>query len=1151
MATTRYVSPSGSGTGTLESPASVTSAISQANNGDTIYFLNGTYTVNLSLSKTLNLVGESQSGVLLQAPSNSTSATIVLNEGSTGTQIKNMTITGKYTSQILPPPPTPPSTAEFAASNNNSAILITSPNSNAISNLVFEDLEIYYADHGIAFNAPTSNNIMINNCVVRNNYGVGVRIASNVSTCNGFTIKNCTIKENNGSGFACNQSGNDRPNCTNYNIIDTVFENNNRWLANHSDDVTLFGFNGNVQIVRTTIKCNHEEFKALNLSTNNVIRSIGGAGLQLVGFGNGTINPYKASGNLTIQDLTISGTIMKDAIIIDRYTTFGTVTFNNVNIKDSVPNFRGLAHAQLNIANRDNTNFFPINNTKLTTIFVSGGTGNINAGNAMFYDNNDKSVLLDKTNSSDLAKISQQVYDKSDLSSLGRVYTTNNWFVSPTGNASGDGHDSSLPCTYVYALTLCNENSTINFAAGNYTFTSSASGNYVYNTIPIVKNGLTLKGAQAGVSGVDNNGNVRNNGGESVINGPTNGSSFVFLIQADNVTIDGFKTVQSSGNTTRDAFNIRVIPAGLNNIATRSNIVIKNCIVQNLRTSGQSQAIVLGESSTNFNNASNGDAKWENVEVANNYFDASTAGNGYRGIHHGTHFKEVSFKNFYIHDNKFVHSSSITSNRALSVVSYINAPGRGPSYLYSYKVKNNIFNTPSNPAIGGFNDCDGSCEFSNNNFENCKYGISSVNFKEEGGKIENNNFNVSEYAIGFVNNEYATTNGSNVSIKGNSFNDSAKRFMTVDSDNVVLDNLYQDNTISNVSVQKTDTTYQRFGTGDYIPKRTRDVMKSVPVTPVLSNHSAQTSIELVNPSNNGGHLFNIKPIDLQYTSNNGVANAINTGYPGVKLKLDINCVDSNNNPITSFNPPLKLKLNLGSLVDSSVKTVNVQKLDSNGKKVGQPIVATRNGDVFEWEQSSLSTYNVSDPNATMGGAGGDPHVSTIDGKHHLLPNEWQLVKLYEKDNIKVLVKCSHLEDERVEKLHKLDEDRKVISIDKDIHKYVTNLTYMTELSVLKDNEEVLKMDMLNDKVLLHNEESEVKLERVEDDEGLYSLTHKRVYPKQNLSSYLVHLNNNVLKLQVDNFWDDVNYVKLHLFDKENMESYSGEFFGHDENNRIE
>jgi hypothetical protein len=94
---------------------------------------------------------------------------------------------------------------------------------------------------------------------------------------------------------------------------------------------------------------------------------------------------------------------------------------------------------------------------------------------------------------------------------------------------------------------------------------------------------------------------------------------------------------------------------------------------------------------------------------------------------------------------------------------------------------------------------------------NCKYGISSINFRESGGKIQGNAFTVTEYAMGIYDNEYATTNGSNITITGNSFNNDPTKHIECSSENVSFNDLQTNNTFNGYVRKDLASTYNQYG----------------------------------------------------------------------------------------------------------------------------------------------------------------------------------------------------------------------------------------------------------------------------------------------------------------------------------------------------
>jgi hypothetical protein len=471
-----------------------------------------------------------------------------------------------------------------------------------------------------------------------------------------------------------------------------------------------------------------------------------------------------------------------------------------------------------------------------------------------------------------------------------------------------------------------------------------------YSEQVLVNKSITINGKQKDVNAINNDGSIRNLS-ESIVQGNSSSSGICFTITVNNVTINGFKCILPATNLVRDAFNLKVTPTGSNYTATLENIIIKNNIVQNLRNNtGQCQAILFGESTTNVNNASNGDGIWNNIEITNNYFDCSTSLNGYRGIQFSTHFYTVTFSNINIHNNKFVHSSNITSNRAIGVTSNISVTGKGPSYLNSFKIKNNIFNTPSNTGIGGFFDCDGNCEISNNTF-NSKYGISSMNSREVGLKIQNNTFNVTEYSIAINDNWYATTNGYDMTISGNNFNGNPTKHFECSSSELNIDNLRANNTFGNGNVLKSaETTYRQFDnlSNPLLTRTTKSIYSTI-----------QKAIDAI-----GTEILNVSKGTYSYTSSLQINKEITIEGSGYGTIISFTHTTTTGIQITSNNVTLSnMFVKIGPINGARCIVIG-------GSLTGNTIdnVKLKNLKISS-ENSSTASYGLylqSSPNSTLG-----------------------------------------------------------------------------------------------------------------------------------------------------------------------------------------
>ena len=399
---------------------SINNVLDKAVNGDVIAVAAGIYTGNVIVNKSVTLLGQDKATTIIQ-PSNTTAATVQITDGASGTIIKNFTVKGKFATQTT--------TGAGDPGNDNSAILVLNTDTSTnppIDNLLLENLVLRQASNGVAFNNKYSTNITIKDCVIQNNEGSGIRVASNTETMNGFLVDGCTIQNNNLNAIVSNPSGTYRPNCTNFKISNCTITYNNLLTTNNSHDVSILGFNGNIEISNTNIECKHAESKTVNGSPP----TSGGWGLIIFGTGSSTAT-YKPSGNITMSNVTMTGNVIKSVLGIDRYSTLGTISMNNVNIKDCEGNKARQTWLQFAIGHRDPIKSFLLGNTKLKTMYTTN-IGNVDATNSEFYDIN-TGRLLTVTVPDDLLQIKNQIYDKTLNSSIGEVIIAEgSTIISPT-----------------------------------------------------------------------------------------------------------------------------------------------------------------------------------------------------------------------------------------------------------------------------------------------------------------------------------------------------------------------------------------------------------------------------------------------------------------------------------------------------------------------------------------------------------------------------------------------------------------------------------------------------------------------------------------------------------------------------------------------
>jgi hypothetical protein len=473
--------------------ATIAAAITAASNGDTIQVAAGTYTENITINKQLTIQGADKATTTISSVSSATIPTIQLTDGATGTTISNLTVKCRVTTL---------STSGAGNSNNNdSGIYFYTTNTATnpyISNITLTNLIVQNSSNGIAFNNKNSNNITISNCIIQNNEGSGIRIATNTEVMNGFTVDSCTIQNNNLNAINSNPNGTYRPSCTNYTIQSCTISNNNKLTVNNSHDVSIFGFNGIIEVKDTTITSNHAESK----SSNGSSATTGGWGFII--YGSNSSSTIRDSGTIILSNLTFNGNVIKSGLGIERYANL-TLSVNNVNLKDYVQNKANQTWAQVVMGHNPSISgtVVDLKNTKLTSLQLSGA-GSVDIRKCSFYKQ-DGTLLDFRYNSTDLALLNSLIYENQDLSALGKAIGT---LVSDFIPVVGSFNISNQILSYVnYTITNPSKPSehtgtwsyqssntnianvsgnVITFrASGSVTITATLSSTDIYNSIEL------------------------------------------------------------------------------------------------------------------------------------------------------------------------------------------------------------------------------------------------------------------------------------------------------------------------------------------------------------------------------------------------------------------------------------------------------------------------------------------------------------------------------------------------------------------------------------------------------------------------------------------------------------------------------------------
>jgi hypothetical protein len=314
---------------------------------------------------------------------------------------------------------------------------------------------------------------------------------------------------------------------------------------------------------------------------------------------------------------------------------------------------------------------------------------------------------------------------------------------------------------------------------------------------------------------------------------------------------------------------------------------------------------------------------------------------------------------------------------------------------------------------------------------------------------------------------------------------------------------------------------------------------------------------------NNVNSFNISIDDIRYTQYYGGSYGYDTGFIGSVLLGSISALDTNNSHITDFSDtPVSVVFRIPNANVSNQFSVfkrnGSELIDPQPTGYPVPLSYITNN---EWscDMTSLSDIVIIDQNPPAGKAGGDPYIMSIKKVKTLLPNKWKKVILFDNDEVTITANCDFLDEEILKGLHYINKSkREYMSIDKNVHKWTTDITYIKTIEVekkisadkeLEGSSKKLIIDTIKGYILEDN--SPFIYEKIAGTTGLYSMTHYGFYPIVNLKRYVIHFNDGYIIVSIDNFWDDINYIELYLHKDDNLENLRGELIEHDESNMVE
>lgn len=300
--------------------------------------------------------------------------------------------------------------------------------------------------------------------------------------------------------------------------------------------------------------------------------------------------------------------------------------------------------------------------------------------------------------------------------------------------------------------------------------------------------------------------------------------------------------------------------------------------------------------------------------------------------------------------------------------------------------------------------------------------------------------------------------------------------------------------------------------------------------------------------------INVNIDEVEYTQFSGISYTWRSGFHGASMIGSITCLDSNNIPVTDFTDyPINITISMANA--NTLHSYKIWKRNGiyllNPQPDGYPVTLTYQSG-FDWTgtMTNLSDIVILDDTPPVGDGGGDPYIVSVKKIKTLLPNEWRRVKLLETDSILIIANCNLLNKEVISNLHYINNKKQVcLSYDPNMYKWARTTTYILSIEFIdKQTDEKLILDTINSEILSNN--SKIIYEKImNNDKGLYSITHNYYYPLIEFNEYILYFNEGRLVISIDKYWDDINHIQLFLNDS-NYEKYSGELIEHNKLNNI-
>jgi uncharacterized protein YjbI with pentapeptide repeats len=313
----------------------------------------------------------------------------------------------------------------------------------------------------------------------------------------------------------------------------------------------------------------------------------------------------------------------------------------------------------------------------------------------------------------------------------------------------------------------------------------------------------------------------------------------------------------------------------------------------------------------------------------------------------------------------------------------------------------------------------------------------------------------------------------------------------------------------------------------------------------INNITTNQSINIryINELEISGNISNV----LLTTLDASVNYLLYSGFRGGIIKFNLTSNLTSN--ITNFNEdPLLLEFDLPNINDTT-KTLKLYKIVNNElvKDNNYPKDVIYNYNINKWTSkiTTLSDFIIIDENAPNTLIGGDPYIKSIKtNKVFMMPNSWKKVLLFQSNKYSVIGYNEVLPNSTLIKMKKMIKDKIYDLTEEGCAIY--NFNYLLKIEVIDlENNNKLVLDTFNGNIIENNN---VNIEEITTKNGLNSVDKNFYYPKKNFKSFMIHLDKgNYITIKIDNYWIDLNNIKLYSNDFTNI---TGELIEHNENNKI-